>query len=104
MQESRLAENAVRVGRGQSAGQCRFHLNGACSCGVIRGGPAGLRIRRSYRVAGAYAGRILKGEKPAQLPAQQSAKAELFINLKRANALKLEAPEALRARAEEIIE
>jgi putative tryptophan/tyrosine transport system substrate-binding protein len=79
-----------------------YDRRGAAAAGGLVG--YGVDELDAIRLVGVYTGRVLKGEKPADLPVQQSVKIELAINLKTAKALGLIIPETLLATADEVIQ
>jgi len=96
-QSERLAELSVR-----HAVPAIFQYREFVAAGGLLG-YGGSLTDPSFKI-GIYTGRILKGEKPADLPVQQATKVELFINLKTAKALGLTVPLPLLGRADEVIE
>ena len=79
-----------------------YHYRGLAAAGGLMS--YGANLPEAYRLEGAYVGRILKGEKPGDLPVQESTKVELIVNLKTAKALGLTVPLPLLGRADEVIE
>jgi putative tryptophan/tyrosine transport system substrate-binding protein len=73
-------------------------------CGGRRINELGTDVDDSFRLSGIYAGRVLKGEKPAELPVQRATRVAFVVNMKTANALGLIVPPTLLARADEVIE
>jgi putative ABC transport system substrate-binding protein len=98
--DGRLARIAVLAAR-HAVPAAAAYPQFAAAGGLITYGNS---LPAAYRLEGDYVARLLKGEKPADLPVQQSVRVEMIVNLKTAKALGLTVPQALLARAEEVIE
>jgi putative ABC transport system substrate-binding protein len=96
-ESARIAELAAHQALPSIAGLRVFSLAGGLAS-------YGASLPEAVHQAGIYAGRILKGTKPADLPVVQSSKFELVVNLKTANALGLTIPQSILSRADEVIE
>jgi putative tryptophan/tyrosine transport system substrate-binding protein len=100
----RRSEQLATLALGHAIPTISFNRDFTAAGGLMSYGNVGTSSLDSYRAAGVYTGRILKGERPADLPVQQLTKVELIINLRSAKALGLAVPLTLLGRADEVIE